>query len=109
MGRPEDSTRPIASAVSRSAASCGILRRSEEHTSELQSPCNLVCRLLLEKKKSELQSPCNLVCRLLLEKKNDRTAKRDTVHQIRLTLDVLQRTPAHTTLDASMSPRIEHH
>src|SRR5688500_19777999 len=27
-----------------------ILRRSEEHTSELQSPCNIVCRLLLEKK-----------------------------------------------------------
>src|SRR5688500_19669590 len=27
--------------------------RSEEHTSELQSPCNLVCRLLLEKNKSE--------------------------------------------------------
>src|SRR5256885_10043286 len=27
--------------------------RSEEHTSELQSPCNLVCRLLLEKKKFE--------------------------------------------------------
>src|SRR5256885_10609588 len=27
-------------------------QRSEEHTSELQSPCNLVCRLLLEKKKS---------------------------------------------------------
>src|SRR5256885_17006987 len=26
-------------------------QRSEEHTSELQSPCNLVCRLLLEKKK----------------------------------------------------------
>src|SRR5256885_2931778 len=26
--------------------------RSEEHTSELQSPCNLVCRLLLEKKKA---------------------------------------------------------
>src|SRR2546426_4671756 len=26
--------------------------RSEEHTSELQSPCNIVCRLLLEKKKS---------------------------------------------------------
>src|SRR5256885_4903948 len=29
----------------------GFARRSEEHTSELQSPCNLVCRLLLEKKK----------------------------------------------------------
>src|SRR5256885_8946836 len=35
-------------------AYCGIRvqPRSEEHTSELQSPCNLVCRLLLEKKKS---------------------------------------------------------
>src|SRR5256885_2532653 len=31
--------------------SIGELPRSEEHTSELQSPCNLVCRLLLEKKK----------------------------------------------------------
>src|SRR5256885_7300423 len=29
--------------------------RSEEHTSELQSPCNLVCRLLLEKKKNNDQ------------------------------------------------------
>src|SRR2546426_1811738 len=29
------------------------LGRSEEHTSELQSPCNLVCRLLLEKKKKQ--------------------------------------------------------
>src|SRR5256885_5918713 len=28
-----------------------LTQRSEEHTSELQSPCNLVCRLLLEKKK----------------------------------------------------------
>src|SRR5256885_13438953 len=28
-----------------------VTARSEEHTSELQSPCNLVCRLLLEKKK----------------------------------------------------------
>src|SRR5256885_4414179 len=32
-------------------AAAGVARRSEEHTSELQSPCNLVCRLLLEKKK----------------------------------------------------------
>src|SRR5256885_9630401 len=30
----------------------GAIQRSEEHTSELQSPCNLVCRLLLEKKKT---------------------------------------------------------
>src|SRR2546426_3527006 len=33
--------------------------RSEEHTSELQSPCNLVCRLLLEKKNPDA---CLLVC-----------------------------------------------
>src|SRR2546426_7665211 len=31
----------------------GRWQRSEEHTSELQSPCNLVCRLLLEKKKKK--------------------------------------------------------
>src|SRR5256885_17225940 len=31
--------------------------RSEEHTSELQSPCNLVCRLLLEKKKNPNVGP----------------------------------------------------
>src|SRR2546426_1965567 len=33
-------------------SACGSVR-SEEHTSELQSPCNLVCRLLLEKKKTQ--------------------------------------------------------
>src|ERR1039457_7400926 len=32
-----------------------VLPRSEEHTSELQSPCNLVCRLLLEKKKKQIR------------------------------------------------------
>src|SRR2546426_4171066 len=32
---------------------CPAAARSEEHTSELQSPCNLVCRLLLEKKKKK--------------------------------------------------------
>src|SRR5688500_19813866 len=34
---------------------CHEARRSEEHTSELQSPCNLVCRLLLEKKNKAFQ------------------------------------------------------
>src|SRR5256885_9907429 len=34
--------------------------RSEEHTSELQSPCNIVCRLLLEKKKKIHTSDCDL-------------------------------------------------
>src|SRR2546426_7802028 len=39
------------SSCSGSVAPC-TAARSEEHTSELQSPCNLVCRLLLEKKKN---------------------------------------------------------
>src|SRR5256885_6779585 len=33
-----------------------LVERSEEHTSELQSPCNLVCRLLLEKKKKDIDN-----------------------------------------------------
>src|SRR3989454_7021860 len=40
--------------------SCCEPYRSEEHTSELQSPCNLVCRLLLEKKKKKLTRPRRL-------------------------------------------------
>src|SRR2546427_3351364 len=36
-----------------------IRLRSEEHTSELQSQSNLVCRLLLEKKKTEQTNPCS--------------------------------------------------
>src|SRR5256885_12856351 len=39
---------------------CG---RSEEHTSELQSPCNLVCRLLLEKKKNRVEDAREAVWR----------------------------------------------
>src|SRR5256885_2502417 len=38
------------------------VERSEEHTSELQSPCNLVCRLLLEKKKKYPLPPFRLSC-----------------------------------------------
>src|SRR5688500_12403027 len=37
--------------IERPSVLLGDFNRSEEHTSELQSPCNLVCRLLLEKKK----------------------------------------------------------
>src|SRR5256885_8786192 len=36
--------------------------RSEEHTSELQSPCNLVCRLLLEKKKNTTHHSTSMCC-----------------------------------------------
>src|SRR5256885_6741981 len=46
---------------------CGsVAGRSEEHTSELQSPCNLVCRLLLEKKKKKLSSTLAIICHLPL-------------------------------------------
>src|SRR5256885_6172998 len=43
---PDDARRVVYTAYT-----TGV-ERSEEHTSELQSPCNLVCRLLLEKKKT---------------------------------------------------------
>src|SRR5256885_7307101 len=43
-------------ALIRSRSSSPGAGRSEEHTSELQSPCNLVCRLLLEKKKTRQRS-----------------------------------------------------
>src|SRR2546426_376913 len=46
--------------------------RSEEHTSELQSPCNLVCRLLLEKKNSS--SPAAVSSRCDRHTEADRTA-----------------------------------
>src|SRR5256885_2617858 len=47
--RPSSSWTTSRSCATSSSATSGT--RSEEHTSELQSPCNLVCRLLLEKKK----------------------------------------------------------
>src|ERR1039457_1002833 len=55
--------------MSSAASAKNAITRSEEHTSELQSPCNLVCRLLLGKKHhtSELQRACHLVCHFLLE------------------------------------------
>src|SRR2546430_4834487 len=43
----------LARSVKISAISANVSSRSEEHTSELQSQSNLVCRLLLEKKKTE--------------------------------------------------------
>src|SRR3989454_1590170 len=61
-----------------------VIGRSEEHTSELQSPCNLVCRLLLEKKKSntELHPRSNHVTRLILFSQSRRkTNKRKRKHR----------------------------
>src|SRR3989454_7704147 len=50
---PEEQLRMLTVVVTRKSVSRSttVMARSEEHTSELQSPCNLVCRLLLEKKK----------------------------------------------------------
>src|SRR5256885_9772615 len=45
-----------------SMAIAACRKRSEEHTSELQSPCNIVCRLLLEKKK-KTNTPSNTTTR----------------------------------------------
>src|SRR5256885_8196793 len=47
----------MATLVLRVPEAAAALERSEEHTSELQSPCNLVCRLLLEKKKKTRHRP----------------------------------------------------
>src|SRR2546426_6703631 len=53
-GAPLAATPPPPATSKRSAGDTAWApRRSEEHTSELQSPCNLVCRLLLEKKKKK--------------------------------------------------------
>src|SRR2546426_7604780 len=50
-GAEEEGLIPADRSTEHSAELVALQRRSEEHTSELQSPCNLVCRLLLEKKK----------------------------------------------------------
>src|SRR2546426_9151806 len=52
---PRTAPRQSASRLNLNLVLCPQTRpdRSEEHTSELQSPCNLVCRLLLEKKKKK--------------------------------------------------------
>src|SRR2546426_8353469 len=56
-GRPDEGSglreRAVPRALHPGDAEVGEQGRSEEHTSELQSPCNLVCRLLLEKKKKK--------------------------------------------------------
>src|SRR5256885_7994052 len=63
--------------------------RSEEHTSELQSPCNLVCRLLLEKKKKHIQH------HYILYKTNSHSTRRFLV---------VQQDPTHSAFDLTIKP-----
>src|SRR5256885_4436368 len=51
----EEAMRNAGRLIQEGGAAAVKIERSEEHTSELQSPCNLVCRLLLEKKKHRSQ------------------------------------------------------
>src|SRR5256885_10995079 len=55
--RPASAARPACRGLDIESMrnACCNPARSEEHTSELQSPCNLVCRLLLEKKKKHTE------------------------------------------------------
>src|SRR2546427_4582678 len=63
-----------------------VVTRSEEHTSELQSQSNLVCRLLLEKKKKKrkkahkykLQAQSNIVSRSMHDNKNSKNQHSDS-------------------------------
>src|SRR2546430_5505158 len=86
----------MVSASSRPSPS--LYTRSEEHTSELQSQSNLVCRLLLEKKKTHiLTSIFNPILRL---PHDDRTKKHDgTVHLGGPIRTVSVGVPAISTLD----------
>src|SRR5205807_7300776 len=55
VGAPPERTRASGNCRRYARENAPIEKRSEEHTSELQSPCNLVCRLLLEKKKKNIK------------------------------------------------------
>src|SRR2546426_8715124 len=67
-GVPGKTRAPLRGTMTRAAGAAALAAvglglaagRSEEHTSELQSPCNLVCRLLLEKKKKREQQPIHV-------------------------------------------------
>src|SRR2546426_8913611 len=64
--RPASTTSCTAAAVPASDWNRARPMRSEEHTSELQSPCNLVCRLLLEKKKKKKHTSISISLHVVL-------------------------------------------
>src|SRR5258708_27028271 len=84
-----------------STAGCDKLRarRSEEHTSELQSPDHLVCRLLLEKKKQSTKnhSQDNPIRRGVISKGRSRLQLRAHVDDLRTAISVLYRRLTHVS------------
>src|SRR5256885_3372283 len=66
--------------TTQTSAPTWLAKRSEEHTSELQSPCNLVCRLLLEKKKDRSHRPAARASRVAPPRRNRRRAGHDCPH-----------------------------
>src|SRR2546430_7044479 len=62
-----------------SLAAAAVVRRSEEHTSELQSQSKLVCRLLLEKKKKKKQKQTNNKHTYINQKRECRTLTVNTM------------------------------
>src|SRR3989454_2391103 len=71
--------------------------RSEEHTSELQSPCNLVCRLLLEKKKKECK-----------QKPSDTQENQDPICDTRTVQSHYQHSRPHRTTNVHTVPSASH-
>src|SRR5256885_11661647 len=64
-GQARVSGHPLADAEEGGSGAVRLEERSEEHTSELQSPCNLVCRLLLEKTTWSAHANCDPPWRLI--------------------------------------------
>src|SRR5205807_6239719 len=88
-------------------ATLSVDLRSEEHTSELQSPCNLVCRLLLEKKKSH-RTPAP-ACRRRRRLGSSRTSRESSSPARRTTSpsDNLDATAAVTLRAPRLAPPVD--
>src|SRR5256885_8747544 len=80
--------------------------RSEEHTSELQSPCNLVCRLLLEKKKNEPVR--ELIIQLFSVRLKDADSEPDRILSSPLSCEPITENESDRDLNSELfSPRID--
>src|SRR5256885_9587293 len=91
---------PVILLAAMGAAGAAAIGRSEEHTSELQSPCNLVCRLLLEKKKSAGGTYAGR-CRPQEAEPNRRAHRLHAVHPLASSPDPPSRGPHSDSLAAT--------